>query len=68
MTLVYRTGDLFTRDCPALGQGVNTLGRMGAGLGGLAWDDVAAALEVELAPVPYVEVWAVPPTWIAAAS
>jgi hypothetical protein len=29
--IVERTGDLFSRDCPALGQGVNTLGSMGTG-------------------------------------
>jgi len=142
LTLVYRTGDLFSSTCPALGHGVNTLGRMGAGiavefrrrwpamydayveacrsgrlrpggifvyqapdrlivnmatqrgigrgsarlewvreaarlagqleleslalpriaagLGGLAWEDVADVLEAELALVPYVEVWALP--------
>ena len=32
MTLLYRTGDLFSSACPALGHGVNTLGRMGAGI------------------------------------
>ena len=30
--IVERTGDLFSSDCPALGQGVNTLGSMGAGI------------------------------------
>ena len=34
--------------------------RIAAGLGGLAWDDVAAVLEVELVPLPYVEVWSLP--------
>ena len=33
------------------------LPRIAAGLGGLAWDDVAAVLKAELAPLPYVEVW-----------
>ena len=28
-----------------------------AGLGGLEWDDAAAVVEVELAPLPYLEVW-----------
>ena len=31
--------------------------RIGAGLGGLPWDDVVAVLETELTPLPYVEVW-----------
>lgn len=30
--LVERTGDLFTSECPAYGQGVNTMGSMGAGI------------------------------------
>ncbi len=30
--IVERTGDLFSSDCPALGQGVNTFGSMGAGI------------------------------------
>jgi len=30
--ILERTGDLFSSDCPALGQGVNTLGLMGAGI------------------------------------
>jgi O-acetyl-ADP-ribose deacetylase (regulator of RNase III) len=38
------------------------LPRIAAGLGGLAWDDVAAVLEAELAPLPYVEVWSLPST------
>jgi O-acetyl-ADP-ribose deacetylase (regulator of RNase III) len=36
------------------------LPRIGAGLGGLAWDDVAAVLEAELASLPYVEGWSLP--------
>ena len=32
--------------------------RSGAGgLGGLPWEDVVAVLEIELAPLPYVELW-----------
>ena len=30
--LVEKTGDLFTSDCPAYGQGVKTMGSMGAGI------------------------------------
>lgn len=32
MTVVYRTGDLFTQDLPALAHGVNLRGVMGAGV------------------------------------
>jgi len=36
------------------------LPRIAAGLGGLAWDEVAAILDAELRPLPYVEVWSLP--------
>jgi O-acetyl-ADP-ribose deacetylase (regulator of RNase III) len=33
------------------------LPRIGAGLGGLRWEEVRAMLEEELAPLAYVELW-----------
>jgi O-acetyl-ADP-ribose deacetylase (regulator of RNase III) len=36
------------------------LPRIGAGLGGLRWEDVRVVLEAELAPLPYVELWTRP--------
>lgn len=48
------------RQVSQLGLETLALPRIAAGLGGLAWDDVAAVLEAELAAVPSVEVWALP--------
>ena len=36
----YTTGDIFTSRCQAIVNPVNCVGVMGAGLGGLAWDEV----------------------------